>query len=143
MTVGDRASSRSLWEANLSPDLRRLRPRLQGDTDVDACIVGGGLTGLWTAYHLLSLDPFRRVLVVEAGRVGFGASGCNGGWCSGMFPVSTAALVQRHGHSAAIEMRKASIGTVVLARGTRSPRLAGGVSTGSSCSTPTARPSTC
>lgn len=59
------------------------RPRLAGDTDVDVCIVGAGLTGLWAAYWLRQSLPDASVLVVEANRVGFGASGRNGGWLSG------------------------------------------------------------
>lgn len=59
------------------------RPALTGDTDVDVCIVGAGLTGLWTAYWVRQALPDASVLVVEANRVGFGASGRNGGWLSG------------------------------------------------------------
>jgi glycine/D-amino acid oxidase-like deaminating enzyme len=59
------------------------RPPLAGDTQVDVAIVGGGYTGLWTAYYLLRLDPTLRVIVVEKEIVGFGASGRNGGWCIG------------------------------------------------------------
>jgi len=50
---------------------------------VDVAIVGGGYTGLWTAYYLLRTDPSLRVVVIEAEIVGFGASGRNGGWCVG------------------------------------------------------------
>jgi glycine/D-amino acid oxidase-like deaminating enzyme len=51
-------------------------------------IVGGGFTGLWTAYYLAEADPSLRVAVVEAEVAGFGASGRNGGWCSALFPAS-------------------------------------------------------
>ena len=40
------------------------RPPLDGDTSVDVAIVGGGFTGLWTAYYLLRADPSLNVLVV-------------------------------------------------------------------------------
>ena len=56
---------------------------LGGDTDVDVAIVGGGYTGLWSAYSLLRADPSLRVIVIEREMVGFGASGRNGGWCVG------------------------------------------------------------
>ncbi|HMT89404.1 MAG TPA: FAD-binding oxidoreductase, partial [Dermatophilaceae bacterium] len=55
---------------------------------VDVCIVGGGFTGLWTAYYLLLADPSLDVVVLEAEHVGFGASGRNGGWVSALYPVS-------------------------------------------------------
>ncbi len=76
------------------------------------CVVGGGFTGLWTAYHLLERDPSLDVLVVEADTVGFGASGRNGGWCSGLFPVSTSSLVRRHGREAALDLRRAAVAAV-------------------------------
>lgn len=59
------------------------RTCLQGDKSVDIAIVGGGFSGLWTAYYLLRNDPSLRVLVIEKEYCGFGASGRNGGWCKG------------------------------------------------------------
>ncbi len=59
------------------------RPALKGDTQVDVAIIGGGFTGLWTAYYLLRLDRTLRIVVIEKEIVGFGASGRNGGWCVG------------------------------------------------------------
>ncbi len=85
---------------------------LEGDTRADVCVVGGGYTGLWTAYHLARTEPGLRVLVLEADRVGFGASGRNGGWCSALFPVSTSALERRHGREAALSMRRAAVHSV-------------------------------
>jgi len=74
--------SLSLWLAN-QPGSLEPRPPLTGDTQVDVAIVGGGYTGLWTAYYLLRLDPSLRIVVIEKEIVGFGASGRNGGWCVG------------------------------------------------------------
>ena len=51
---------------------------------VDVAIVGGGFTGLWTAYYLKCLEPSLDIAVLEAVTLGFGASGRNGGWCMGM-----------------------------------------------------------
>jgi glycine/D-amino acid oxidase-like deaminating enzyme len=61
-----------------------LRAPLPGDIDVDVAIVGGGFTGLWTAYYLRLADPSCRVAVLERETAGFGASGRNGGWCVAM-----------------------------------------------------------
>ncbi|MDZ7685950.1 MAG: FAD-dependent oxidoreductase [Gammaproteobacteria bacterium] len=49
----------------------------------DIVIVGAGFTGLWTAYYLNQADPEKKIVVIEANTVGFGASGRNGGWCMG------------------------------------------------------------
>jgi len=100
----------TLWQEE--PPGHGPRPGLDGDTRADVCIVGGGFTGLWTAYHLMRAEPARRVVVLEAHRVGFGASGRNGGWCSALFPVSTSALERRHGRDAALAMRSAAIASV-------------------------------
>ena len=53
---------------------------LAGVQDADLCIVGGGFTGLWAALHAKRDDPARDVVVLEADRVGAGASGRNGGF---------------------------------------------------------------
>jgi glycine/D-amino acid oxidase-like deaminating enzyme len=63
------------------------RPALPGDVDVDVAVVGGGLTGLWTARYLAEADPSLRIMVLEAEVCGFGASGRNGGWCSALLPM--------------------------------------------------------
>src|SRR4051812_1029104 len=63
--------------------LPRPRPALPGSTDVDVAIVGGGFTGLWTAYYLKRADPALRICILESEVCGFGASGRNGGWVCG------------------------------------------------------------
>jgi len=66
------------------------------------CIVGGGYTGLWTAWGLLSADPALSVIVVEARQVGFGASGRNGGWLSGLMPGDRELLARSAGGTAGV-----------------------------------------
>ncbi|SIP89650.1 NAD(P)/FAD-dependent oxidoreductase [Marinobacterium stanieri] len=56
---------------------KRIRPALEGQVQADVCIIGAGFTGLSTALHL-SEQGFK-VVVLEATRIGFGASGRNGG----------------------------------------------------------------
>jgi glycine/D-amino acid oxidase-like deaminating enzyme len=73
-TVDDNAS---VWAATAAP-VEPL-PRLEGEQRADVAIVGAGFTGLSTAYHLSARFPDRRVVVLEAGRVGSGASGRNAG----------------------------------------------------------------
>ena len=60
------------------------RPRhepMTADHRTDLAVVGGGYTGLWTAVRAKQRDPARRVLLLEAARVGWAASGRNGGFC--------------------------------------------------------------
>ena len=76
------------------------RPALPGDRDVDVCIVGAGYTGLWTAYYLKKAEPGLRIAVAEARFAGFGASGRNGGWLSGLPPGHRGLLAERHGSDA-------------------------------------------
>ena len=52
-------------------------PALHGETRADVAVVGGGYMGLSAALHLA--EQGRSVVVLEAHRVGFGASGRNGG----------------------------------------------------------------
>lgn len=81
--------------------------------EVDVCIVGGGYTGLWSAYYLLRAQPSLAMCVVEAEHVGFGASGRNGGWVSGLWPVSASTLAHESGAAAARSMLGALRDTVV------------------------------
>ncbi|WP_426417138.1 NAD(P)/FAD-dependent oxidoreductase [Aestuariirhabdus sp. LZHN29] len=55
----------------------RQRPPLDGQVSADICVIGAGYTGLSTALHLA--ESGFKVVVVEASRIGFGASGRNGG----------------------------------------------------------------
>jgi glycine/D-amino acid oxidase-like deaminating enzyme len=80
-----------------------LTPRapLTASEEVDVAILGGGYSGLWTAYYLLRARPSLKVAIVEREIVGYGGSGRNGGWCSPRFPASAGLLRKRHGADAA------------------------------------------
>ncbi|ETX15437.1 oxidoreductase [Roseivivax halodurans JCM 10272] len=64
------------WYAATAEPLARFAP-LKGTRKADVCVVGGGYTGLSAALHLA--EAGRDVVLLEAQRVGFGASGRNGG----------------------------------------------------------------
>src|SRR4051812_30802236 len=66
------------WEATGGPGPAGLEP-LTGDTASEVAIVGGGDTGLSCAYHLARHGI--SAVVLEAGPIGWGASGRNGGFC--------------------------------------------------------------
>jgi len=82
------------------------RPALPGDRDADVCIIGAGYTGLWTAYYLKRADPGLRITVLEARFAGFGASGRNGGWLSGLAPGHRGLLAKQHGRAAVITWQR-------------------------------------
>jgi glycine/D-amino acid oxidase-like deaminating enzyme len=118
--VADARATPPLWWETNAPDpyaaLRVARPPARaagsglpapaGDLpgSADVVIVGGGFTGLWTAFYLLEADPALDVVVLEAEHVGFGASGRNGGWVSSLWPVEPDTIERRHGRAAALAM---------------------------------------
>ncbi len=77
LTANDRpgAYPASYYAATAEPLPKQ--PQLAGSVRADVCVVGGGFTGLSSALHLAQRGY--RVVLVEAQRVGFGASGRNGG----------------------------------------------------------------
>ena len=58
-------------------------PPLETETTCQYAIVGGGYTGLWTAYFLKQRQPQADIVLVDAQQIGHGASGRNGGWLMG------------------------------------------------------------
>jgi glycine/D-amino acid oxidase-like deaminating enzyme len=72
------AAPRPFWLDH--PDAPDLRPPLEGAVHADVVVIGGGLTGLWTA--LLAAEDGKRVVLLETERLAFGASGRNGGFCA-------------------------------------------------------------
>jgi glycine/D-amino acid oxidase-like deaminating enzyme len=98
--------SYSFWLGTTSDNLTP-RAALPGDRQVDVAIVGGGYTGLWTAYYLAAADPTMRICVVERQICGFGASGRNGGWASSFFAGSRDRTARRHGRDAAVALQRA------------------------------------
>jgi glycine/D-amino acid oxidase-like deaminating enzyme len=93
--------------SNWYRELPAYRPALPGDRDADVCIVGAGYTGLWTAYYLKRADPSLRIAVLEARFAGFGASGRNGGWLSGLVPGDRNAMARQHGRDGVVAWQRA------------------------------------
>lgn len=74
-------AGRSWWlREALAADPGEPAPPLLGDVTADVVILGGGYTGLWTAYHLKRLDPGVDVVILEQDICGGGPSGRNGGF---------------------------------------------------------------
>lgn len=63
-----------------SPDRPAPRPALTSDIEADLVVVGGGFSGLWTAYLATERFPDWRVVLLEGDRIASGATGRNGGF---------------------------------------------------------------
>ncbi len=85
--------------------------QLGSDLDVDVCIVGGGFTGLWTAYYLARAQPELRIAVLEKEFCGFGASGRNGGFLGTRFTWPRQRYAARHGTAAVTALSDALFDT--------------------------------
>lgn len=69
--------NRSYWFESADPYMPN--DPLKESTHADVCIIGGGMTGLSTAYHIRKADPRASVALLEGEVIGFGASGRNAG----------------------------------------------------------------
>lgn len=100
MTYIDTYYRRSLLED-------RPRPALEGAEEADVCVVGGGLAGLTAA---LSLARFgKSVILLEAERIGWGASGRNGGFVSPGYAAGGDTIARRVGPENAAALHRLSI----------------------------------
>ncbi len=88
------------------------RASLRETIDCDVCIVGGGYTGLWTAYELRRANPNLSVVILEAEVAGFGASGRNGGAVVALIQGAREQWAARGGRAGAIALERAIIDTV-------------------------------
>jgi gamma-glutamylputrescine oxidase len=77
---------------------RDARPPLQGSETADVCIVGAGFTGISAALELL--ERGFSVVVLEAARVGWGASGRNGGQIVNGYSRDLDVIAKRYGQAA-------------------------------------------
>jgi len=98
----------SYWWRSLGGFPQR-RPSLPGPLEADVCIVGGGYTGLWTAYYLAGLRPQARIVVLEAAFAGYGASGRNGGWVTSELPGSRERYARATGGEAGVRALEAAL----------------------------------
>ena len=63
------------------PDAPEAREPLRGEVACDLAVVGGGFGGLWAALLAKEANPGRSVVLIEGNRIGWAASGRNGGFC--------------------------------------------------------------
>jgi len=90
-------------------------PPAEGTLKTDICIVGGGLAGLTAALDLARAG--RSVLLLEAERVAWGASGRNGGFVSPGYATSLAAIERQTGREQADELYRLTMEGVEIVRG--------------------------
>ncbi|GAA1951581.1 NAD(P)/FAD-dependent oxidoreductase [Kitasatospora viridis] len=108
------------------------RAALDGPAEVDVAVVGGGFTGLWTAYYLKQADPALRIAVLEQKFCGYGASGRNGGWLYNGF-AGRSVFARRYGRPRALAMQQAmnasvdEVLAVCAAEGIDADQVKGGV----------------
>jgi glycine/D-amino acid oxidase-like deaminating enzyme len=80
---------------------------LRGTVETDVAIIGGGYTGMWTAYELTERAPGTRIVLLEQDICGGGPSGRNGGFVHGWWD-QLPLLVDLHGAERALETVRAS-----------------------------------
>jgi gamma-glutamylputrescine oxidase len=103
-------SSYYLASANPAP----ARSPLEGETIVDACVIGGGISGCSTALHLA--ERGYRVALLEAERIGWGASGRSGGQAITGFASGQDRLVKQVGQENARRMWDVALEGLTLIR---------------------------
>jgi len=99
--------TRSFWHEVAPP--YEPAPPLEGEHRADVAIIGGGYTGLWTAYHLKTAQPSLEVAVLEQEVAGYGASGRNGGFAMTLLGRSLDDLKVQFGAAEALESHKAVV----------------------------------
>jgi glycine/D-amino acid oxidase-like deaminating enzyme len=91
----------SFWLATCLP--YQPNAPLQGEVHADVAIIGGGFTGMSTAYYLRKADPSLKVVVLESEVIGFGASGRNGSFAMTVIGLGIDVLAMLKGKQAALE----------------------------------------
>lgn len=75
----------NFWFTAADLEHQAINAPLKGGHKADIVIIGGGFTGLSSAYHLSRAFPNRKIVLLEGACCGYGASGRNGGFCDAGF----------------------------------------------------------
>ncbi|MEX2298771.1 MAG: FAD-binding oxidoreductase [Dongiaceae bacterium] len=92
------------------------RPALEGELETDVAVIGGGLAGLSAALSLIERGH-TDVVLIEARKVGWGASGRNGGFVGPGFAGGMNGVIKRLGHDRALALYGLTHDAVRLVRG--------------------------
>lgn len=97
--------ARSFWLEQASAGYLA-NPPLEGLVRADILVVGGGLTGISTAYHLKLAEPALRVVLLESEVIGYGASGRNAGLIAPLVSPSLSLAARWFGAQRTVEARR-------------------------------------
>jgi gamma-glutamylputrescine oxidase len=76
----------NFWFETVDLENQKINPPLKGSHKADIVIIGGGFTGLASAYHLIRKFPDKKIVLLEGACCGYGASGRNGGFVTPSVP---------------------------------------------------------
>jgi gamma-glutamylputrescine oxidase len=93
-------------------DAEPARPPVEGSHQAEVCVIGGGLAGISTALGLA--ERGRSVALIEASRLGFGASGRNGGFLGAGFALGGRKIEARIGRAATVALFRRTQAAVAL-----------------------------
>nr|WP_325261806.1 FAD-binding oxidoreductase [uncultured Rhizobium sp.] len=94
------------WYAASAND-KRVRPALEGEIEADVCVIGAGFSGISAALELA--ERGYSVVVLEAERIGFGASGRNGGQIVNGYSRDLETIAGRYGRDKAVQLGAMSL----------------------------------
>ncbi|MDQ1197325.1 FAD-binding oxidoreductase [Agrobacterium sp. SORGH_AS 787] len=94
------------WYAASAND-KTVRPALEGEMHADICVIGAGFTGMSAALELA--EKGFSVIVLEGTRIGFGASGRNGGQIVNGYSRDLETIAGRYGHEKAVKLGEMSL----------------------------------
>lgn len=104
--LSNNAGHTNSWYAASARD-RRIRPSLAEDLQCDVCVIGAGFTGVSAALALA--ERGFSVVILEAERIGFGASGRNGGQIVNGYSRDLATISARYGKDKAVRLGEMSL----------------------------------
>ncbi|WP_159946247.1 FAD-binding oxidoreductase [Rhizobium sp. 18065] len=105
-SIGENPGHAATYYAASARD-KRIRPSLEGELNADICIIGAGFTGISAALQLA--ETGYSVIVLEADRIGFGASGRNGGQIVNGYSRDLDTIAKRYGPDRAARLGEMSL----------------------------------